>query len=112
MFIDEFFNSEKTELINWFSRNKLLIISDIIKGRGKFCAEWVLVIRKINSVVEWALKNINEVLQHYSHGNVRISPKGSIIIGKITMQRKGGDGGRRSANMLQFKLDPTEIFKI
>jgi hypothetical protein len=51
-------------------------------------------------------------LQHYSHGNVRISPKGSIIIGEITMQRKGGDGGRRSANMLQFKIDPTEIFKI
>ena len=26
------------------------------------------------------------------------------------MQRKGGDGGRITANMLQFKLDPTELF--
>lgn len=27
------------------------------------------------------------------------------------MQRKGGDSGRDSAKMLQFKIDPTELFK-
>ena len=26
------------------------------------------------------------------------------------MQRKGGDGGRETANMLQFKIDPTRLF--
>lgn len=26
------------------------------------------------------------------------------------MQRKGGDGGRNTANMLQFKLNPAELF--
>ncbi len=25
------------------------------------------------------------------------------------MQRKGGDGGRPTANMLQFKINPAEI---
>jgi hypothetical protein len=25
------------------------------------------------------------------------------------MQRKGGDGGRATANMLQFKINPCEI---
>lgn len=27
-------------------------------------------------------------------------------------RRKGGDGGRDTANMLQFKLDPTQLFDI
>jgi len=27
------------------------------------------------------------------------------------MQRKGGDGGRNTANMLQFKLNPAELFE-
>jgi len=27
------------------------------------------------------------------------------------MQRKGGDGGRHTANMLQFKLNPAELFE-
>lgn len=43
---------------------------------------------------------------------VEFSPKGSLKIGKITMQRKGGDGGRDSAKMLQFKLNPCELFEI
>ncbi len=28
------------------------------------------------------------------------------------MQRKGGDAGRETANMLQFKVDPVELFDI
>ncbi|MCR2040081.1 hypothetical protein [Campylobacter helveticus] len=28
------------------------------------------------------------------------------------MQRKGGDGGRESAKMLQFKIDHCELFKL
>ncbi len=33
-------------------------------------------------------------------------------IGRITVQRKGGDNERKTANMLQFKINPTEIFNI
>lgn len=112
MFIDEFNEEEQKTLLNWFLDNKTLILSDIIKGRGQFSAEWVLVAQKINNNARWILVNINQALQHYSSGEVRISPRGSIYIGKVTMQRKGGDGGRITANMLQFKLDPTELFDI
>jgi hypothetical protein len=41
-----------------------------------------------------------------------MSPKGSINIGRVGVQRKGGDNGRETANMLQFKLDPTSLFNI
>lgn len=112
MFVDEFNENNQKQLLKWFSINKTLILSDIIKGRGQFSAEWVLVAQKIDNNARWILVNINQALQHYSEGEVRISPKGSIYIGRVTMQRKGGDGGRETANMLQFKLDPTQLFDI
>ncbi len=32
------------------------------------------------------------------------------FFGRITMQRKGGDGGRDTAKMLQFKINPALLF--
>lgn len=110
MFMDEFSFEEQKIILNWFENNKTLILSDIIKGRGQFSAEWILVAQKINNNARWVLVNINEALQYYSEGGVHISPKGSIYIGQVTVQRKGGDNGRDTANMLQFKLDPAKLF--
>lgn len=111
MFINEMRDDEKSILLKWVEENKYLIISDILKGRGQFSAEWILVIKKTN-FLEWVLKPINIVMNYYLNGNVEISNSGNIHIGKITVQRKGGDGGRYTSKMLQFKLDPTELFKI
>lgn len=110
MFLDEFNEEEQSKLLNWFKLNKTLVISDIIKGRGQFSAEWILVAQKIDNNARWVLVNINEALQHYSTGDVKISNKGSLYIGNVTVQRKGGDNGRSTANMLQFKIDPTQLF--
>ncbi len=63
---NEFSQGEQELLLNWIENNKSLIVSDILKGRGRFAAE---------------------------------------------MQRKGGDGGRDSAKMLQFKINPTQLFQ-
>jgi len=54
------------------------------------------------------LKNINEVINYYS-GEIKISPRGSINIGKILVQRKGGTPDPTS---LQFKINPAELFDI
>lgn len=112
MFLDEMNEDDKNLILTWFSQNKFLVLSDIIKGRGLFCVQWILVAQKIDENIRWILKNINEALGHYSSGDVCISPRGSIKIGRVTLQRKGGDAGRESANMLQFKLDPTELFEL
>lgn len=112
MLITDFNETEQKLLLDWFNKNKFLVLADVIRGRGEFAAEWVLVAQKIEANARWVLKNINEVMQHYGSGYVRISPKGSIKLGRITIQRKGGDGGRETANMLQFKIDPTELFDI
>ncbi len=111
MFLTEMTEREQTLLLGFVNDNKLLIVSDILKGRGEFCAERMLVVKK-TSLYERALKSINEVMNFYGNGEVTISPRGSIHIGKITMQRKWGDWGRESANMLQFKIDPTELLSI
>ncbi|RIV16889.1 type II restriction endonuclease [Mycoplasmopsis gallopavonis] len=113
MFITEFSNKEQEEILSWIDKNKKLIISDILKGRGEFQANWVLVTQKSQNESKWVLKNIEEVIKIYLHdGKIKISPRGSLVLGKVTIQRKGGDGGRKTANMLQFKIDPSELFRI
>lgn len=98
-------------IINFFSKNKLLIVSDILKGRDEFSADWMMVVlKKKNQKPEWVLKHINYVLNVFGSGDVRITDKGSLKIGKITMQRKGGDAGRETSKMLQFKINPAMLF--
>ena len=57
----------------------------------------------------WAIRPMDEVIKFYSKGEVKISPRGSLHLGKVRMQRKGGDNGRPTANMLQFKINPAEL---
>ncbi|EAL7972634.1 type II restriction endonuclease [Campylobacter jejuni] len=110
MFLTEFTKEEQEQVINFFIKNQALIVNDILKGRGQFASKWFLVILKIEKQdLKWLLKPINEVINFYS-GEVLITDRGSLKIGKITMQRKGGDNGRISANMLQFKINPCELF--
>lgn len=110
MFANEFTKAEQELVVAWLSENKTLIVSDIMKGRGKFAAEWMLVIQKVQSKSGWVLKPMNLCMNYFGGGEIEITPKGNFKIGKITMQRKGGDGGRLTANMLQFKINPAELF--
>lgn len=112
MFLNEMEMEKQNDVIEWLKKNRTLILSDIIKGRGKFSAEWVLVAQKVQTNSRWALKNINQVLQYYAQGEVELSSRGSIKMGDILIQRKGGDRGRDTAKMLQFKANPINLFKI
>lgn len=112
MFMNEFTDDEQNQLVKFFEDNKTLIILDIVKGRGILAAEWILVAQKTLTESIWTLKPINVAIKHYSEGNVEITSRGSMKIGRITMQRKGGDAGRDTAKMLQFKVDPTELFSV
>jgi len=110
-FVNEFSKRNQDILINWIKENKSLIVNDIIKGRGKFSAEWMLVALKVEQNAKWILKPINIVINHFGNGDVIITKQGNIKIGNITMQRKGGDGGRKTAQMFQFKINPCLLFK-
>jgi hypothetical protein len=110
MLLSELDQATQKKIVDFFTRNKVLIVTDILKGRGKFSAGWMLVVLKTNKDSRWVLKSINHALNIFSQGNVEISPRGSLSIGRIGMQRKGGDGGRDTAKMLQFKINPVELF--
>lgn len=62
MFLDEMSKLDQEKLVDFFKYNKILIVSDIIKGRGEFSADWTLVILKMNGENKWVLKSINEVM--------------------------------------------------
>lgn len=110
MFANEFEEYEQLSVLRWITENKSLIMADILKGRGQFSAEWMLVAQKIKSNARWVLKPMNFCLNSFGNGKIEITKRGNFKIGKITMQRKGGDGGRKTANMLQFKINPAELF--
>ena len=110
VFLTEFENKDQEKILNFFKQNKILIISDLLKGRGEFSADWFLVILKMNSKSRWVLKSINEAMNIFGSGDIKITSKGNLKIGRVGMQRKGGDGGRDSAKMLQFKINPIDLF--
>mgnify|MGYP001590890630 CR=1 FL=1 len=110
MLLTEFDESDQEKILDFFKQNKILIISDLLKGRGEFSADWVLVILKASHESKWILKSINEAMNIFGNGDIRITSQGSLKIGRIGMQRKGGDGGRDTAKMLQFKINPVELF--
>ena len=65
MFANEFIEDEQMVVSNWLENQKTLIISDILRGRGKFAAEWILVILKANKNSLWTLKPMNIEVNHF-----------------------------------------------
>lgn len=102
--------SDQQRVLNFFTENKKQILSDLFIGRGNFCADHILVILKQDDYIKWSLLTMPKAINILGSGEIRITNKGSLRIGKITMQRKGGDGGRKSAQMLQFKINPIQLF--
>jgi len=111
LFLDEFPERIQSKIVNFFERNKILVISDLLKGRGGLSANWMLVtMRNVDKEsTSWILKDINITMNFYGYGKVFITPRGSLHIGRITMQRKGGTP---DPTKLQFKFKPCELFEI
>ncbi len=107
MFFYEIEEGLRVKVVNFFEQNKIMVMSDILKGRDKMAASWMLIYQKPTNM--WTLLPIAVVMNFYATGDVRITNLGSLKIGKVTMQRKGGDGGRDTAKMLQFKINPCEV---
>lgn len=111
MFLIEMPIDIQKKIRKFFEENKILIISDIIKGRGGLSAGWMLVTKLIKeqNKFEWVLKDINTTMNFFGKGEVVISKRGSLHIGKITMQRKGGTP---DPTKIQFKINPCQLFEI
>lgn len=112
MFITEFDKETQEKIVSFFAANKDLIISDLLEGDGYNRAKWFMVAWKKSERPEWKIVSTGDAVKFFGEGKVEITRQGNLKIGRISMQRKGGDGGRETANMLQFKLNPALIFEM
>ena len=112
MLLTEMTKEEQEKIVTFFTKNKILVLTDIIKGNDEFSADWLMVVWKQDGEnPKWIIVDINFALNFYGDGPVEITKQGSLHIGKVGMQRKGGDGGRPSAQQLQFKINPLALFQ-
>ena len=71
----------------------------------------MLVAQKVDRDARWILKSMNDCMNYFGNGEIQVTEKGNFKICRITMQRKGGDGGRKTSQMLQFKINPADLFE-
>lgn len=110
MFLNELDPNQRNAIVDFFTANKREIVSDIFSGDGEFGAGWMIVASVAGEKPQWVLRKIDYVVDFFSDGPVEMTRQGNLKIGRITMQRKGGDGGRDTAKMLQFKINPALLF--
>src|SRR5690606_373608 len=110
MYLTEMAAEQRRAVVDFFERNKNEIVSDLFEGDGVYKAHWIMVAQKSNGEKRWVLRRVDEAAEFFSDGKVEVTRNGNLRIGKITDQRKGGDGGRESAKMLQFKINPALLF--
>ena len=109
-FLTEMTKTEQNKIITFFSENKVMVVNDLFRGREGIIPDWFMVTyhNKSNNTTTYILERINKIMNLYSKGKIYVTPQGSLRIGEITMQRKGGTPDPES---LQFKIDPMYVFK-
>lgn len=101
----------KPELLDTLNKNKRQIIEHALLGHGEkpdiLCVtEWGKKNNKREKITFYEMGDVIESLMQYDF-KIRNS-KTVIELGpSFTFQRKGGDGGRQSANDIQFKIVPS-----
>ena len=101
----------KPELLDTLNKNKRQIIEHALLGHGEkpdiLCVtEWGKRNNKREKITFYEMGDVIESLMQYDF-KIRNS-KTVIELGpSFTFQRKGGDGGRQSANDIQFKIVPS-----
>jgi hypothetical protein len=110
MYLNEVDAGSQKAVVDFFTLHKDKIVSDLFAGDGVHAAGWVMVAFKATENTRWVIRSSADTIRFFSEGKVEITRAGNLKIGRITMQRKGGDGGRGTAKMLQFKINPVQLF--
>ena len=110
MFLNELDSAAQKSVIDFFSANRTKILHDLFRGDGPHAATWFMVALKATENTRWVLRRDEDVMKFFGDGKIEITRAGNLKIGRITVQRKGGDGGRDTAKMLQFKINPALLF--
>jgi hypothetical protein len=109
MYMDELQYDTRVAIIKYLTAKKSIILNGIFKGTGDRTADWLLIRQKYDDVYRTLVRSMPYAIKFFGGGKVTISEKGNIKLGRVTLQRKGGDKGKRSACMAQFKIDPIDL---
>jgi hypothetical protein len=112
--------SAQDELLRFFHLYQRQIISHVLRGKAKgvLKADWLLLhetkdedwISKVGNRDSWHLYPMATVIDCCCTEGPSITKAGNLTLGLgLTLQLKGGDGGAKTANDLQFKLNPKLI---
>ena len=112
--------SAQEELLRFFQLYQRQIISHVLRGKAKgvLKADWLLLhetkdaewLSKVGNRESWHLYSMATVIDLCCSESPSITKAGNLTLGLgLTLQRKGGDGGAKTANDLQFKLNPKMI---
>lgn len=110
MYLNELDPTLQKAVVDFFTANKDEIVSDLFAGDGSHAAGWVMVAYKVGEKPRWVIRSSADTIKFFGEGKVEITRSGNLKIARITMQRKGGDGGRETAKQLQFKINPVQLF--
>ncbi len=110
MYLNELPEETQKAVLKFFANHKTQIVSDLLEGDGEHKANWFMVTFKGAGKPKWLIKPAADAVKFFSEGDVVMTRAGNLKIGRIGMQRKGGDNGRETAKMLQFKINPVQIF--
>lgn len=95
-------------LINVLDKNKVQILNFIFKGSNNdYTPTYICGIEYNNNIrTKIIIYKIDDIIEYLSKEKFFIKSRKTVIgLGScISLQRKGGDGGKKSSNQLQFKL--------
>jgi hypothetical protein len=111
---------DQRELLQFFTQFQRQIVSHILRGKehSLLKADWMLFHEanddnwpeRVGDKQFWHLYPMQVVIDRCCSELPEINDNGNLILGLgLTLQRKGGDNGAKSANDLQFKINPMMI---
>jgi len=109
LFADELEACDSKLILDFLWNNKGVISKTVFRGDSKYPADWMIVVQNHELIRRIFVFDINIVMGFYFDEMPTITRRGNFKFGKVTIQRKGGDRGRDTAKMLQFKIDPIKI---
>jgi R.HinP1I restriction endonuclease len=109
LFLTELTADDREKIVKYFRRNPTSIIKRVLRGSGGLPPDWLLIVRAVGKR-EIRLIRMDEAVDLFTAGSVRVTARGNLDIGGVTMQRKGATRDPRP-NDLQFKVKLEPIWQ-
>lgn len=112
LFINEMLPDDQIKLLSWLNTNIDPIFNLVFIGNSSspYPAHFICMIKSDGINVKYKVFSIKDAITFYKGDcKASVSKRGTIHLGKLTIQRKGGDKGADTAKQLQIKFDPLAI---